>query len=394
MIIDNARPTNVVKAFGLIYPDVLRLRGSVIRISFPPVLLMTSYGVGIAFLIREYPGLAINMTVLSLVSLVLSLLLVFRTNSAYDRFWEGRRTWQEIKVTSRNLIRSLWVGVAENSIEDSVHKRQAMKNIAAFAISVKHYLRDEDGIEHADFDGLLSPEFRLQCATHGSGYNYGSIPVISSGSPDTNATRMSTAAPNGTPVYFAQRINEGWERHGDIPLPSQLLFELQKFIEYIQDNKLIHVQFYASLLTTLNNLASLMGGCERILSTPIPLAYRVHLNHGLYMYLLVLPWALGSMGLAKTIIFQFIISFLMIGIDSISREIQNPFGYDANDLPLDSYCESILVELSYALQRRAPKSLEVAENTLSQRPADNKATVTASASCVAVASAVTDADGI
>ncbi|KAJ2402791.1 hypothetical protein GGF41_007516, partial [Coemansia sp. RSA 2531] len=306
----------------------------------------------------------------------------------------GRRTWQEIKVTSRNLIRSLWVGVAENSIEDSVHKRQAMKNIAAFAISVKHYLRDEDGIEHADFDGLLSPEFRLQCATHGSGYNYGSIPVISSGSPDTNATRMSTAAPNGTPVYFAQRINEGWERHGDIPLPSQLLFELQKFIEYIQDNKLIHVQFYASLLTTLNNLASLMGGCERILSTPIPLAYRVHLNHGLYMYLLVLPWALGSMGLAKTIIFQFIISFLMIGIDSISREIQNPFGYDANDLPLDSYCESILVELSYALQRRAPKSLEVAENTLSQRPADNKATVTASASCVAVASAVTDADGI
>ncbi|KAJ2029436.1 hypothetical protein IWW57_001717 [Coemansia sp. S610] len=387
MIIDNARPTNVVKAFGLIYPDVLRLRGSVIRISFPPVLLMTLYGAGIAYLIQNHPGLAINMTVLSLVSIVLSLLLVFRTNSAYDRFWEGRRTWQEIKVTSRNLIRSLWVGVAENSIEDSVHKRQAMKNIAAFAISVKHYLRDEDGTEHADYDGLLSPEFRLQCATHGSGYSYGSIPVAST-------TRLSATAPNGAPVYFAQRMNEGWERHGDIPLPSQILFELQKFVEYVQDNKLIHVQFYASLLTTLNNLASLMGGCERILSTPIPLAYRVHLNHGLYMYLLVLPWALGGMGLAKTVIFQFIISFLMIGIDSISREIQNPFGYDSNDLPLDAYCESILVELSYALQRRAPKSLEVMEDTLSQRPAGNKATVTASASCVAVATAVTDVDVI
>ncbi|KAJ2682048.1 hypothetical protein IWW39_006150 [Coemansia spiralis] len=262
-----------------------------------------------------------------------------------------------------------------------------MKNIAAFAISVKHYLRDEDGTEHADYDGLLSPEFRLQCATHGSGYSYGSIPVAST-------ARLSATAPNGGPVYFAQRMNEGWERHGDIPLPSQLLFELQKFVEYVQDNKLIHVQFYASLLTTLNNLASLMGGCERILSTPIPLAYRVHLNHGLYMYLLVLPWALGGMGLAKTVIFQFIISFLMIGIDSISREIQNPFGYDSNDLPLDAYCESILVELSYALQRRAPKSLEVMEDTLSQRPAGNKANVTASASCVAVATAVTDVDVI
>ncbi|KAJ1665187.1 hypothetical protein GGF38_003011, partial [Coemansia sp. RSA 25] len=119
MIIDSARPTNVVKAFGLVYPDVLRLRGSVIRISFPPVLLMTGYGVGIAFLVREYPGLAINIAVLSLVSLVLSLLLVFRTNSAYDRFWEGRRTWQDLKVSSKSLIRSLWVGVAEMSIEDS-----------------------------------------------------------------------------------------------------------------------------------------------------------------------------------------------------------------------------------------------------------------------------------
>ncbi|KAJ2489861.1 hypothetical protein IWW37_003629 [Coemansia sp. RSA 2050] len=394
MIIDNARPTNVVKAFDLIYPDVLRLRGSVIRISFPPVLLMTSYGAGVAFLIHDYPGLAINMTVLSLVSIVLSLLLVFRTNSAYDRFWEGRRTWQEIKVTSRNLIRSLWVGVAENSIEDSVHKRQAMKNIAAFAISVKHYLRDEDGIEHADYDGLLSPEFRLQCATRGSGYSYGSIPAVSAGSPDASTTRLSATAPNGAPVYFAQRMNEGWERRGDVPLPSQILFELQKFVEYVQDNKLIHVQFYASLLSTLNNLASLMGGCERILSTPIPLAYRVHLNHGLYMYLLMLPWALGGMGLAKTSIIQFIISFLMIGIDSISREIQNPFGYDSNDLPLDTYCESILVELSYALQRRAPKSLEAMEDTLSQRPTGNKATVTASGSCVAVGTAVTNVGAI
>ncbi|KAJ2744244.1 hypothetical protein GGI20_003143 [Coemansia sp. BCRC 34301] len=76
----------------------------------------------------------------------------------------------------------------------------------------------------------------------------------------------------------------------------------------------------------------------------------------------------------------------MIGIDSISREIQNPFGFDANDLPLDAYCDSILIELSYALQRRAPKSLEAIEDTLSQRPTDNKATVTASASGIAVAS--------
>ncbi|KAJ1932181.1 hypothetical protein GGF37_007141, partial [Kickxella alabastrina] len=128
MIIDTADPNNVVSAFGFVWPEALRIHGSVIRLAFPSVLFMTGYGVGIAFLIREYPGLAINISALSLVSLVLSLLLVFRTNSAYDRYWEGRKTWQDLKVNSRNLIRSYWVCVMEKSIEDSVVKRQAMKN--------------------------------------------------------------------------------------------------------------------------------------------------------------------------------------------------------------------------------------------------------------------------
>ncbi|KAI7831890.1 Bestrophin/UPF0187 [Kickxella alabastrina] len=297
---------------------------------------MTGYGVGIAFLIREYPGLAINISALSLVSLVLSLLLVFRTNSAYDRYWEGRKTWQDLKVNSRNLIRSYWVCVMEKSIEDSVVKRQAMKNVAAFIISIKHYLRGEDGLEHADYDGLLSPDFRLHFSTRSAAYNYGAIPASGSNSPE------------------------------------MILYELQKFTEHIQDNHLVHLQFYANLLGGLNTLGNMLGNCERIVSTPIPLAYRIHLHHALYLYLLILPWALGSMGLAKTIILQFVISFMMIGIDCISREIQNPFGYDANDLPLDAYCEAVLVELSYALHHRAPKALATTEDTIASTVANAK----------------------
>ncbi|KAJ1962802.1 hypothetical protein GGI12_002426 [Dipsacomyces acuminosporus] len=324
---------------------------------------MTAYGVGVAFLTNHFKGTVISMSVMSFVSLVLSLLLVFRTNSAYDRYWEGRKIWQDLKVSSRNLIRSYWCGVTELSIEDSVQKRQALKNVAAFVISVKHYLRGEDGIEYSDYDGLLSPEFRLQFATRKSAYNYGAIPNTGNNSPELSAGAGGSSLAI-SPAFHAQQANEGWERPHETPLPSQLLYELQKFNEYITDHKLIHVQFYANLLTVTNSLGTLLGGCERILSTPIPLAYRIHLTHTLYLYLLVLPWSLGSMGLAKTIILQFIISFMLIGIDSISREIQNPFGYDANDLPLDAYCESILTELSFALHRRSPKSLESTEDTL------------------------------
>ncbi|KAJ2601569.1 hypothetical protein H4R99_002954 [Coemansia sp. RSA 1722] len=353
MIIDTANPSNVVSAFGLVWPDALRLNGSVIRIAFPPVLFMTGYGVGIAFLIKAHPEYAISLTVMSLISLVLSLLLVFRTNSAYDRYWEGRKIWQDLKVSSRNLIRSIWVTVMEKSMDDCTLKRQSLKNIAAFVISVKHYLRGEDGLEYADYDGLLAPEFRLQFTSRSAVGNYGSIPASGNNSPEP--------APGNGLLYQAQQIPEGWERSGETSLPSQLLYELQKFAEHIQDNHLIHVQYYASLLTSINSLATLVGSCERILSTPIPLAYRIHLHHALYLYLLVLPWALDFKSVPKTVVIQFVVSFMMIGIDCISREIQNPFGYDANDLPLDDYCESILIELNFALNNRAPKAIIVEE---------------------------------
>ncbi|KAJ2708787.1 hypothetical protein H4R19_004575, partial [Coemansia spiralis] len=145
MLIDSAVPRNRVHAVWLTWPDALRIRGSVIRLSFPPVLLMTGYGVGIAFLIRAHPKLAVNLSIMTPVAVVLSLLLVFRTNSAYDRFWEGRKLWQDLKVTSRNLVRSLWCGVAEKTPEDLQRKRQALKDAVAFVIAIKHYLRGEDG---------------------------------------------------------------------------------------------------------------------------------------------------------------------------------------------------------------------------------------------------------
>ncbi|KAJ2549887.1 hypothetical protein EV175_004272 [Coemansia sp. RSA 1933] len=360
MIIDTASPSNMVRVFGFGWPDILRIRGSVVLLTLPGTCMMTAYSVGIGFLIQNYEYLSIQISVMTTVSLVLSLLLVFRTNSAYDRFWEGRKIWQDLKVTSRNMIRSFWCCIMEQSTDDSARKRQAMKDMAAFVISIKHYLRGEDSIEQAEYDGLLSTEFRVAFATRGAGFGYGTIPR------DNDSTTQQPSPGSPSP-------REGWERPDDISLPHLLLYELQKYVEHVQDNHQVHLQYYASMLGSIGTLSSLLGGCERILSTPIPLAYRIHLRQALYLYLLVLPWALASMGLAKTVILQFVISFMMIGIDSISREIQNPFGYDANDLPLDAYCDAVLSELNYALQHRSPKGLQRIDSTVSGTIAAGKA---------------------
>ncbi|KAJ2614299.1 hypothetical protein H4S08_001777 [Coemansia sp. RSA 1365] len=360
MIIDTATPNNRVKAFWFVWPDALHYRGSIIRLSFPAVLMMTGYGVGIAFLIRQYEYMAIQLTIMTPVAVVLSLLLVFRTNSAYDRYWEGRKIWQDLKVTSRNMIRNVWCGMQEKSAEDSARKRQALKEVAALVISIKHYIRGEDGLEYADYDGLLTPEFRMRVMTQGSNYTYGAIG-------DSVGHNSPQVGGSSTEICIQQQQgNEGWERTTDIPLPSKIMYEIQKSVEYMQKNGLVPAQLYVNMLNLVNGLGGLIGGCERIISTPIPLAYHIHLHHSLYLYLMVLPWSTGSMGLAKCIILQAIISFMMIGIDAISREIQNPFGYDANDLPLDAFCESLLVELSYALTHRTPTLPENIEDTLSE----------------------------
>ncbi|KAJ2207675.1 hypothetical protein IW143_004871, partial [Coemansia sp. RSA 520] len=286
MLIDRVSPSNRTRAMGMVWPDALRIRGSVIRITFPAVFLLTGYGVGIAFLIRKYEYLALQIAILTPVAVVLSLLLVFRTNSAYDRFWEGRKIWQDLKVNSRNMIRNTWCGVVEKSIEDSVQKRQALKNVAAFMISIKHYIRGEDGLDYADYDGLLSPEFRMQVLARRSAHNYGSIGGSINGSIGGAHNSPNRGQSSSELRIQQQQSNEGWERTVEVPFPSLLLYEIQKFVEYLMDNGVVHGQLYVNMLSTVNSMGTLLGGCERIISTPIPMAYHIHLHHSLYLYLL------------------------------------------------------------------------------------------------------------
>ncbi|KAJ2847613.1 hypothetical protein IWW36_003769 [Coemansia brasiliensis] len=374
MLIDRVKPDNKVEAFGFEWPSALHYRGSVLRLILLPVIIMSGYATGIAFLIRKYEYLQLPITILTPVSVVLSLLLVFRTNSAYDRYWEGRKIWQDLKVNSRTMIRNIWCSVTESSMEDHARKQQALKNIAAFMISIKHYIRGEDGLDYSDYNGLLSHEFRMQVLTQGSTFGYGSIGSTCKNSRNSSTRGSTTNGGSSSELSIQQQEQgcESWRRSPEIPLPSVLLYEIQKYSEYLMDSGSIHGQMYVNMVNVSNAMGTLLGGCERILSTPIPLAYQIHLHHSLYLYLLILPWALGPLGLAKAIILQFAVSFMMVGIDAISREIQNPFGYDANDLDLDAFCEAMLVELNYALTNQSPKGIKSDTNSSNSNLAKGK----------------------
>ncbi len=92
----------------------------------------------------------------------------------------------------------------------------------------------------------------------------------------------------------------------------------------------------------LSSMVDTVGGCERILKTPIPLAYAIHLKQLLLIYCLLLPFQLiNDLGWWTGAIVG-LISFTLFDIEAIGIEIENPFGYDPNDLPLDAICITIL----------------------------------------------------
>ncbi len=223
-------------------------------------------------------------------SIVLGLLLVFRTNTAYDRFWEGRKLWGSTVNTIRNLAWQFSVSIKEVEPGDRDRKIQALRLLAALAIAKKLHLRYEAASD--ELKPLVSP----------SQYQ-----VL------LNTQNMPLKITHWLGDYLQQEYNLG----------------------------LLTVHQLASINTLMTRLMDNVGGCERILKTPIPPAYVIHLNQLILLYCLMLPFQMVKELGFWTGIFVAIVSFALFGIEEIGVEIENPFGYDHNDLPLDKICQGI-----------------------------------------------------
>ncbi|MBD2593320.1 hypothetical protein H6G74_03130 [Nostoc spongiaeforme FACHB-130] len=270
--------------------EIFRFHGSVIPGVLERSVFCGAFGVIISFL--DFKQLPVAQPVLGTVipSIVLGLLLVFRTNTAYERFWEGRKLWGSTVNTIRNLAWKIWVAVDEVESDDRERKIAALRLLPAFAIAKKLYLRYEPASE--ELKPWISP------AQYSNLQNIQNMPL-----------EISRLLGN----YLQQEYKRG------------LLTNYQ----------------LTSIHTLMNNLMDNVGGCERILKTPIPPAYVIHLNQLVFIYCLILPFQfVKDLGL-WTGLFVALVSFALFGIEEIGVEIENPFGYDHNDLPLDKICQTI-----------------------------------------------------
>lgn len=268
----------------------LQVRGSVIPSILPRVLLCGGFGVFISLL--HFFKLPVSMPILSSIvpSIVLGLLLVFRTNTAYERFWDGRKFWGTLVNNVRNLARQIWVAIEEKDPQDIVIKKSVLRLLPAFAVALKLHLRQE--AVNPELEPLMSP-----------------------------AQYQKLKSMNNPPLEIA--------------------FWIEDYMHEQYERNCLDVYQLTSMKDLISSMIDVLGGCERILKTPIPLAYAIHLKQLLLLYCLALPFQMVNDLAWGTGPVVALISFTLFGIEEIGIEIENPFGHDANDLPLTNICAAM-----------------------------------------------------
>ncbi|RIB19770.1 Bestrophin, RFP-TM, chloride channel-domain-containing protein [Gigaspora rosea] len=313
------------------------------------------------------------------VSVVVGLLLAFRTNHAYDRYYEGRKLFSSMCNSVRNATRAVWVAVKEKSKRDHEEKEDCIKLLLAFVIATKHHLRLEFGTKWSDLEDLLPSGLQLTKFDGNADQNAYDIintadnePEITSPSQDTqdeheqtneqtNETTSLLRKRSGLPsVYSALRSLTNAERSAtyfdgnpinevdaSMSLPLEIIFHLGIYLDRMLKEHKLDFNDLFPIAAILNSLIETLGSLERIGNTPIPLSYKIHLKQAVTLYVWALPFTLVKNLGWVTIPAMAVISYILFGVEAIGSEIENPFGYDINDLPLDDYCKDLSAEIKY-----------------------------------------------
>ncbi|PFL60518.1 hypothetical protein COJ27_21535 [Bacillus cereus] len=277
--------------------QIFTLKGTVIRDIFPQILLYICVSTIVTVINHYYVEIKINQTPWVIVGGALGLLLVFRTNTAYDRYWEGRKLFGTIGACTRNLAVSFlcyWESKEEHTDKE---KLKFLHLLIAFPKLAKGHLRDETDL--SEIKSLLN--------------------ICSEKERE----------------ILAESIH----------LPISIVFMLKTILSKGLKTGQIHPNAIINMEADLNTLLTAVGGCDRIKTTPIPFAYFAHIKTLLLIFCGTLPIGLvDSLGWFTVLATTFI-SFAFIGIEAIGVEIEDPFGQDPNDLPLEGICIGVETHL-------------------------------------------------
>ncbi len=223
-----------------------------------------------------------------LLGFAISMLLVFRTNTAYDRWWEGRKLWGSLVNNSRNLAMKLQAILPAEDKEQRIFFR---KIIPAFAYALHNHLHKEQtrvelfgGPEHKDFF------YGIDHAKH---------------------------------------------------IPNQVALRMYQHVQQLHEAKKISGEQLLFLNPELQSFTDICGACERIKNTPIPYSYSVFIKKFIFFYIMTLPFGyVFQLGFYVIPVVAFVF-YVLASLELIAEEIEDPFGGDENDVPTGLLAKNI-----------------------------------------------------
>lgn len=271
--------------FSLIFDVYSR---HVIRLLFPLILFAGLFSAVFCFIVLDvfqwsFVG---NVAFHSILGVILGLFLVLRTNTAYDRWWEGRKLWGQLVNDTRHLSIKLNNMLPKEAKEDRKFFQKMIPNIC---FAMKETLRDSRLVGEMDLADEAIKN-RVVSAKH---------------------------RPNIINDLMFERV---MKLHKEGVFSNEQLILLDK---------------------ELKGFTDIIGACERIKSTPIPYSYSMFIKKFLFIYSITLPvsfvWVFGYW----TVPIVMLAFYFLMSVELISEEIEDPFGTDVNDLPLDELCVKI-----------------------------------------------------
>ena len=251
-------------------------------------------------------------------------MLVFRNQTSYNRFWEGRNSFTVILTSARNLTRSFLCcshkqGAPLTPAEKADIER-TIRILIAIQYSVKSHLR-------AEWGAAWRPISRK------------------------SVTRTDGAVTPRLNPEYSDLLPPGLKGHEDegLGVPLELTTFVESFIKRGFDRGWFHAPQASQLTVQVNNMVDAYGKMETIHITPVPIAYLVHQRQVLALFGCVLPFAIiDNTGWWSVPIVTLVI-FTLYGIDGIGSQLEDPFGYDRNDIKMDAIVEDGRAELTVML---------------------------------------------
>ena len=286
-------------------------RGTILPKVFPALMVGVLISTLLVYLATQHYVTAPAVPVIgfTVFGVILSIFLSFRNTACYDRWWEARKLWGVLIATSRHFDRDC-------RILTQARRERVIQHVIVFA-------------------NVLRDRLRHQTA---------------------NPTELTE-----TSGLSQQALNQLYQQHN---APQYTLSLIQwELLQALKDGEISDI-IYTQMNHHVAALSEMHTGCDRIANTPIPFAYSVLLNRTVYFFCFMLPFSLGSLLGLVTPLLVGILAYTFLGLDALSTEIEEPFGTQSNDLPLDAMVRTIEIELLSTLGRPTPPPIQANNHNL------------------------------